>query len=123
MVPQMMTFNQIGKSSILFSSEAPHVVGLHLIVVVFSARKAMYSCALAEWISGMNGGDDLNEENGVSFIDGARSCAGRCSIDSAIRSLWRRQRGGNTNKKAFRCRHVTALVVNVDLGDERSGGI
>ena len=41
MVPQMMTFNQIGKSSILFSSEAPHVVGLHLIVVVFSARKAI----------------------------------------------------------------------------------
>ena len=46
MVPQMMTFNQIGKSSILFSSEAPHVVGLHLIVVVFPARKAnVFLCA------------------------------------------------------------------------------
>ena len=36
-VPQMMSFNQIGKSSILFSSEAP-IVALHSIVAVFSGH-------------------------------------------------------------------------------------
>jgi hypothetical protein len=40
-VPQMMSFNQIGKSSILFSSEVP-IVALHSIVAVFSGHQCFW---------------------------------------------------------------------------------
>lgn len=116
-VPQMMSFNQIGKSSILFSSEAPHVVGLHLIVAVFSGPQGnVFIVRLPDVDQGMNGSDDLNEENGVFFIEGTRSRSGRRFIDGAVCSAWRR---GNFDTKACRCRGVTLLVADVDLCDER----
>ena len=43
-VPQMISFNQIGKSSILFSSEAP-IVALHSIVAVFPATNVFLALA------------------------------------------------------------------------------
>jgi hypothetical protein len=40
----MMSFSQIGKSSILFSSEAP-IVALHWIVAVFSGHQCILALA------------------------------------------------------------------------------
>jgi hypothetical protein len=79
----MMSFNQIGKSSILFSSEAP-IVALHSIVAVFSGHPVFL--ALAGYTVSRMAAIDLNKENGVSFIEGARSRSGRRFIGGAIRS-------------------------------------
>jgi hypothetical protein len=125
MVPQMISFSQIGKSSILFSPQKRRMLsGFARSLPCFPATRQCNSCALAgcgsaAWMAAI----DLNKEDRLSFIEGARSRSGRRFIGGAVCSAWRRQRRGNFDTKACRCRGVTVLVVDVDRCDERSSGI